>query len=111
MTDMIDSNGTVEELSEREQLMRYGTKAFVLKPSAILAAAVEDLNRFARNAARADGFEVYAFHRKHVRKATCANHLIELALAEIEIGKASGKHWTRVIYNDVELLAQARGAA
>lgn len=92
-------------------LLEHGTTAIRLTPSSILAAAEEDLRRAERNAGRGergDGeYEQYAFHRRHVRRAKNVQALLQLALAEINLGWASGKHWTRVIYSDPELLEQA----
>jgi hypothetical protein len=99
---------------ERRALLEHGTKAFLLKPSSVLAAAEEDLRRSVRNIERSVGeYEHYAFHRKHVAKAMKDNivpngkMLIQIALGNLEIGCASGKHWTRVIYSDPELLKRA----
>jgi hypothetical protein len=99
---------------ERRVLLDHGTKAILLKPSSILAAAEEDLRRAMRNIERSIGeYEHFAFHRKHVAKAM-KDHiipngrmLIKIALADVDIGRTSGKHWTRVIYSDPELLKAA----
>lgn len=90
-------------------LEEHGTQLMVLKPSSIWAAAMEDLKRRAFNTdkARADRFKVYAFHRKHVLKATTANDIIRAAIAEPGLGQASGKRDTRLLYSDVELLKAA----
>lgn len=103
-----------------------------LKPQNIVQAAEADLVRRRRNmerakepepwTTRAEGsMEPYAFHRNHVRKATSALELIELALAhpDIVLGKhgegeelneepKSAKANTLMIYRDVELLTEAR---
>lgn len=103
---------------ERSALLDHGTKAIVLTPSSIVDAAREDLRRHDRNAAAATKdaeYEHYAFHRRHVAKAVKKNphprSIIELALAELALGQESGKHWTRVIYSDAELLKKALEAA
>ena len=106
--------GSAASELERRMLMQHGTKVFELKPSSILAAAEEDLRRHERNntTAPSGDYEHYAFHRRHVAKTIkhvhpCGKTLIEMALGDLEIGAASGKHWTRVIYNDPELLKAA----
>ncbi len=97
-------------MSERSLpvLEEHGTQLMVLKPSSIWAAAMADLERRAYNTAPGeDGFKVYAFHRKHVLKATSANDILRAAIAEPGIGLASGKRDTRLLYSDVELLKAA----
>lgn len=102
-----------------------------LKPQNIVQAAEADLARRRRNIERAKepapwmqraegSMEPYAFHRNHVRKATTALGLIELALAhpEVAIGgetlssgscnPPSAKPNTLMIYGDRELLTAAR---
>jgi hypothetical protein len=104
---------------ERQNLLEHGTKAIVLTPSSIVDAAQKDLRRHEHNSAEArtdaPEYEHYAFHRKHVAKAWKAGghpkNVIELALADLTLGKESGKHWTRVIYSDAELLKKALEAA
>jgi hypothetical protein len=98
----------------RRVLLDHGTKAILLKASSILAAADEDLRRHVRNLERSIGeYEHYAFHRKHVAKAMNDNiipngkMLIKIALDDLQTGCESGKHWTRVIYSDPELLKEA----
>lgn len=83
----------------------HGTKLHELKPIMIVQAAEADLQRRELNSG--GGFIHYAFHRLHVRKALCAAELIAVALRDCGRGQSSGKRWTRLIYNDVELLARA----
>ena len=100
---------------ERRNLLERGTKAIELKPSSIVAAAKEDIKRCGRNATegREAGHEYwhYAFHRRHVHRALKAGggpkEIITIALGDLERGRTSGKHWTRVIYKDEALLRQA----
>lgn len=102
-------------MSERGQLLEHGTKAFELKPSSLIAAAEEDLRRAKRNASPGKTeYEHFAFHRRHVAKAVktgAPKRIIELALADIDLGKSSGKHWTRVIYSNPDVLALALALA
>lgn len=99
-------------------LEEHGTTAFVLKPGSVADAAIEDIRRHFRNKASADGrYEQYAFLQKHVHQAikkgagvlgsVRAKELIRLAIDHRSLGESSGKHLTRMIYNDLELLAGA----
>lgn len=93
----------------------HGTTAFMLKPSSIVGAAIEDVRRFFRNKERGElgyaEYEQYAFAREHVRRACSkgigAKDLIALAIDEPGIGRLSGKRSTRLIYSDTELLKRA----
>lgn len=89
-----------------------------LKPQNIVQAAEADMKRERRNQERAKlaknnisldgiGFEVYAFHRKHVRRALTAHDLMVLALMDPVDGLRSAKDNTRLIYGDAGLLLQA----
>lgn len=96
-------------MSERTLLEEHGTRLMVLKPSSIWAAAMEDLRRreFNCDKARQDRFKIYAFHRKHVVKASTANDILRAAIAQPGLGLASGKKATRLLYSDIELLKAA----
>jgi hypothetical protein len=80
-----------------------------LTPGAIVTAARADLKRWARKRedCRADKFAPYAFHRDHVEAARDAEELIKLALGERDVGLASGKPMTRLLYADVDTLQAA----
>lgn len=101
-------------IKEKRLLEEHGTQLMVLKPSSIWHAAMEDLKRRSHNAditekAKKSSFFVgayrqYAFHRDHVAKASTANDLIRLAIAQPGLGLNSGKRDTRLIYSDIELL-------
>ena len=89
-------------------LEEHGTQLMVLKPSSIWSAAMEDLKRRAHNVEPGvDTYRHYAFHRKHVIKASTANDIIRAAIAEPGLGQVSGKKDTRLLYSDVELLKLA----
>ena len=98
-------------MSEREMLAEYGTKLMELKPSTVLQAAREDVRRHARNKKAAlsgdCSYEQFAFHRKHVRKATDALDLLVRAYVEPGVGQASAKYNTRLLYSDAALLQTA----
>lgn len=90
-------------------LERHGTRAFVLKPSALAKAAEADLAL--RNRKRlgqcADG-KAYTFHRAHVRRASCALDLVDRAIADRYSGVWSDKRITCLIYGDEDLLRATR---
>jgi hypothetical protein len=93
---------------------RHGTEGAGLTVGAVLQAVKADIQRRTRNkdGERHSGeYEHYAFHRKHVVKAkgTVAT-LLRLAADERHIGLASGKKWTRLIYQDEALLREAANA-
>jgi hypothetical protein len=96
-------------------LARHGTKLAELKPSAIIAAARADLalrsEQFA--GARGDGIPIrpYAFHRRHVRRATSVADLIARAIADRYAGYWSSKRATVAIYADPAALEAALVAA
>ncbi len=93
-----------------------------LQPQNILQAAQADFARSKRNQRRAElivagyvqdgdmGYEPYAFHRRHVRKATNTRELMVLALMEPQLvlgEKKSAKYNTRLIYSNAQLLLGA----
>lgn len=96
-------------MSDRNMLAEHGTKLMELKPSSLLKAAEADLRRRARNSEKdfGDSYEHFAFHRKHVRKATDPQDLLIRALMEPGIGLSSGKYNTRLIYSSGETLLKA----
>jgi hypothetical protein len=93
-------------------LDHHGTKLHQLKPGSIVTAALADL-KLARKKreGEADRFAPYSFHRRHVGKADDAIDLLRLALEERDIGIASRKRVTRVIYGDAGLIRMALAAA
>jgi len=98
--------------SERDMLLQHGTKAFVLKPSAILGAATNDLKiKRLKAAGYEEGNRPYAFHRDHVKKAKTVRELLDLALDDPDRGVESAKYNTRMIYSDLDLLRGARELA
>jgi hypothetical protein len=87
---------------------QHGTKLMQLKPSMIWRCAMDDLDRKAYNKDPVPGqYKQYAFHRRHVIKASTANDILRAAIAEPGLGQASGKRDTRLLYADVELLKAA----
>ncbi len=96
---------------DREMLHAHGTELMVLKPSSLLATARADLKRWMRNAEEAQtqspAYEHYAFHRKHVRRATDDVDLLTRALMDPVPGLESGKFNTRLIYGNAGLLLAA----
>lgn len=91
-------------------LEQHGTKLMQLKPSMIWNVAMTDLEKRAKN--QHDGgapvqYAQYAFHRRHVIKASTANDIIRAAIEEPGLGLASGKKDTRLLYSDVDLLRAA----
>lgn len=100
-------------MSERDMLQRYGTQVIRLSPNSVLQAARADMRRKIRNAEigklafGCDGYEQYAFHRKHVRKAIDAEELLVRALMEPGLGLGSDKYNTRLLYGDGGLLFAA----
>jgi len=104
--------GPFEVRRTGDVLEQHGTKLMQLKPSMIWRCAMDDIERRAHNHAVAtngnDGeFKHYAFHRRHVLKASTANDILRAAIAEPGLGQASGKRDTRLLYSDVELLKAA----
>jgi hypothetical protein len=94
-----------------QMLQDFGTKLNSLTPGSIVGAAKSDLRLRAKKAEDADPAlqrEQYAFHRKHVNKASDAGHLMTLALDERDLGLESAKFNTRLIYTNVPLLRAAR---
>jgi hypothetical protein len=95
---------------EREMLSAHGTELMVLKPSSLLGAARADFARKRRNVDRdfaAGGYEQYAFHRRHVRKAVDEMDLLIRALMDPVPGLESDKFNTRLIYGNAALLLSA----
>lgn len=93
----------------------HGTTVGGLTPGALVTAAEYDMRRRERNVedSGAGACEHYAFHRKHVLRASKAEpsdrtmRLITLAIEQREIGIESGKKSTRLIYKDEQLLKEA----
>lgn len=88
----------------------HGTKAFALKPSSLIGAAVVDLKTKETNKAgdRKDASaKWYTFHRYHVRRAKSVTDLLTIAIADTVRGAKSGKPNTRLIYSDSVLLKAA----
>lgn len=86
---------------------RAGARA-QLTPRAILDAAAADLLAFAHKREGILGRgEHYAFHAAHVAKADSPAHLIEIALADRQIGLRSSKRHTRAIYQNPNVLEAA----
>lgn len=96
-------------------LEEHGTKLMQLKPSMVWRCAMDDLERRKHNEGLktfvgvplSSTFKHYAFHRRHVVKASTANDILRAAIAEPGLGLASGKKDTRLLYSDVELLKAA----
>jgi hypothetical protein len=80
-----------------------------LLPQKVLQAAEADLMRRIRNKACAQRgtFELYAFHREHIRKAKTIRQLVVTALMQPELGMRSKKRNTRMLYGDGALLVKA----
>lgn len=96
--------------SSRAMMQDHGTKAFALKPSSLIGAAVADLKTKETNKAddtKDRGTRWYTFHRTHVRKAKSAVELLSIALADLARGASSAKPNTRLIYADKKLLSAA----
>lgn len=101
-------------MSKIDVLEIHGTELATLKPRHVIQAAEADLKRISDNAVAfkiGDSCHPYAFHRRHVRKAATVVELIEWALKENELGCASGKRNTRMIYRNTSLLLAAREEA
>lgn len=98
---------------EREMLREHGTELMKLKPATIVQAAQADLKRKLRNAETGklafgcEGYEHYAFHRRHVRRAVDVVDLLVRALMEPGPGLASAKYNTRLLYGDGGLILAA----
>ena len=52
-------------------------------------------------------FELYAFHRDHVRRANGIRDLLVTALMHPQLGLVSHKRNTSVLYSDAVLLVEA----
>lgn len=80
-----------------------------LLPQNVLQAAEADLMRRIRNkaSARQGTFELYAFHREHVRKARTIRQLLVTALMQPRLGLRSKKRNTKLLYSDGALLVAA----
>lgn len=83
-----------------------------LRPINILQAAEADLMRRIRNKGSMQRgrmrrpFELYAFHRDHVRKARGVCDLLVTALMQPAVGLRSKKRNTKMLYGDGELLVK-----
>jgi len=100
-------------------LIDHGTKLMELAPGSLAHAAAHDLkvredkreirDEFGRVVEwpKAEAGARYAFHRKHVRKATSPADLLARAILELGPGRASAKANTRIVYADVEKLKAA----
>jgi hypothetical protein len=81
-----------------------------LKPQNIVQAPQADFRRLETNKhgnrlRKGVKLEEFAFHRKHVRRAKGdVKALINLAIADPQLGETSGKKNTRLIYSDLPLL-------
>lgn len=113
---------------EREVLRCYGSQLIELNPAMIVQGAQHDL-KLKQLKAQFVPFEAtllpvdqhrmrliapthqYLFHRKHVARARDAEQLIARAVDDREIGCASAKYHTRLIYQDRELLRAALALA
>jgi hypothetical protein len=111
-------------MSERELLREHGTTLIRITPAMIVQGAQHDLKlkELKRQFVPVEPTIVpieqkpqrvvaathqYLFHRKHVAKADDVEQLIAVALDDREIGCASAKYHTRLIYEDEELLRAA----
>jgi|SRR5215472_11191088 len=100
-------------------LLDHGTKLMELAAGSIAHAALNDLAlREGKREIRDENGKVtrravfeagvpYAFHRRHVGKATSPADLVARAIAEPGLGQASAKVNTRIVYADVEKLKAA----
>ena len=100
-------------MSETDMLQDHGTRLYALKPINVLQAAQSDLKLRARKDSADDETPRelqrawYSFHRHHVRKAGSPAELLSLAQRERQVGAASGKPNTRLLYGDEPLLKAA----
>jgi len=102
-------------MKEREMLADHGTQIVKLTPGSVLGAARADMKRKIANAEIGKqpfgysgyGYEHYAFHRRHVRRAVDAADLLARASNEPEAGLTSKKYNTRLLYSDVQLIRAA----
>ncbi len=101
-------DGPFEVRRTGDVLEEHGTKLMALKPSMVWRCAMDDLERRDRNKLAQHGdYQQYAFHRRHVVKASTANDILRAAIEQPGLGQASGKKDTRLLYADVELLKAA----
>lgn len=91
-------------------LVDHGTAAFSLKPSAVIAAAVHDLQVKARSKRGAAGRR-YAFAWEHVSAASTPASLLALAIEHPSEGVGSPDANTRMLYRDLDLLRSALALA
>jgi hypothetical protein len=92
-------------VNDGELLDRHGTKLFQLKPGSVVTAAHQDLKHHVQKLeGTRDQWDVYSFHRDHVRKARDAAELLALAIKDRDRGIRSGKRVTRNLYGDEHLL-------
>lgn len=102
------ADGKLEVRPVGAVLEHHGTKLMQLKPSMIWRCAMDDLERRIHNKnTDVAGMKQYAFHRKHVAKASTANDILRAAIDQPGLGQASNKKDTRLLYSDVELLKAA----
>lgn len=102
----------MSKASEQQMLREHGTRAFELKPGALVGAAMSDLRLLERKRAKeAPGAAPYAFHRDHVRPANSARDNMSRALSDRERGLSSAKQNTTLIYSNEDLLRAALALA
>lgn len=87
-------------------LSQYGTAAFRLPPSAVAAAAANDLHVKNRAKRGASGRR-YAFAWEHVSAASTPAALLRLAIDNPSAGQGSRDANTRDLYRDQDLLRAA----
>lgn len=89
-------------------LLEHGTQLHQLKPSSIVSAAEADLQLRDRKICKEVAPTApYSFHRAHVRQSESAIELLKRAVRAPDVGIASHKVCTRVIYSDVEMIRAA----
>lgn len=76
------------------------TRGAALSPTAIVAAARQDVESRRFNKGRRSGCKRYVFLRQHVRGAISAAHLIELAIGGLYDAARTTKHETKLIYGN-----------
>ena len=108
---------------ERMMLLRRGTKAFDLPPSALVATAERDLRRRDRNAEtrklrrenKREGWDApierYAFLAAHLNSCETPADVLSKAIKGIERGAASSTWARALLYQDEEKLEAAHRLA